>query len=170
MAEVLAEDGCPAFAVTVPFDDGQAGQRVQWGVRLDGPAGANAWGIMTEVQDPDSQQRHRELTLPGPGGKLEEPAIPLRPTPGGIWESDPVADFAAYAGVPYLFRLRSAQGQLVYRTDIHSRWQAGRGSVDPAGAHGMVIRGHWTARSAAAWWSTRTWFARSSSRPPHRRR
>ena len=192
MVEVLAEDGCPAFAVTVQFDDGQAGQRVQWGVRLDGPAGANAWGIMTEVQDPDSQQRHRELTLPGPGGLREEryhltvsrrlgaqkhfsggssapglrfavwapnardvevvfattagyiagdgsgtdaarPAIPLRPTPGGIWESDPVADFAAYAGVPYLFRLRSAQGQPVYRTDIHSRWQAGRGSVDPAG-------------------------------------
>jgi 1,4-alpha-glucan branching enzyme len=31
MAEVLAEDGCPAFAATVQFGDGQAGQRVQWG-------------------------------------------------------------------------------------------------------------------------------------------
>jgi hypothetical protein len=36
MAEVLAEDGCPGFAATVQFDDGQAGQRVRWGVRLAG--------------------------------------------------------------------------------------------------------------------------------------
>jgi 1,4-alpha-glucan branching enzyme len=45
MAEIVAEDGCPAFAATVSFDDGQAGKQVSWGVRLDGPAGANAWGI-----------------------------------------------------------------------------------------------------------------------------
>lgn len=67
MAELLAEDGCPAFAATVRFDDGQAGQRVHWGVRLDGPAGANAWGIMTEVGDPDSQHRHLHVGALGFG-------------------------------------------------------------------------------------------------------
>jgi 1,4-alpha-glucan branching enzyme len=66
MAEIVAEDGCPAFAATVRFDDGQARERVLWGVRLDGPAGANAWGIMTDVQ-----QRQRELQLPGPGASAE---------------------------------------------------------------------------------------------------
>src|SRR3954453_4066808 len=66
MAEIVAEDGCLAFAATVSFDDGQAGQRVWWGVRLDGPAGANAWGIMT-----DDQQRQQELQLPGPGASAE---------------------------------------------------------------------------------------------------
>jgi len=30
MAEIVAEDGCLAFAATVSFDDGQAGQRVWW--------------------------------------------------------------------------------------------------------------------------------------------
>jgi hypothetical protein len=72
MTAVVADDGCPAFTATVQFDDGQAGQQVQWGVRLDGPAGANAWGITTEVHDPDSQQRHRELQLPDPGVSHEE--------------------------------------------------------------------------------------------------
>ena len=43
-----------------------------------------------------------------------------------------MADFAAYVGAPYMFRIQNAQGQPVYRTDIHSRWQIGRGSMDPA--------------------------------------
>jgi 1,4-alpha-glucan branching enzyme len=186
MAEIVAEDGCPAFAATVSFDDGQAGQRVFWGVRLDGPAGANAWGIMTDVQ-----QRQRELLLPGAGASVEaryyltwsrrlgaqkhhaggsapdlrfavwapnaravevvfataagyvaddgsgidpaRPVVPLRRTPGDFWESDPVADFAANVGAPYMFRIQNAQGQTTYRTDIHSRWQIGRGWVDPRG-------------------------------------
>jgi 1,4-alpha-glucan branching enzyme len=192
MAEIVAEDGCPAFAATVPFDDGQAGQGVQWGVRLDGPAGANAWAIMTEVNDPDADQRHRDFVLPGPGAHAEaryhltssrhlgaqkhhvggsaapglrfavwapnalavevvfatpagyvaddgtgidpaQPAVPLRRTTDGIWESGPVADFAAHVGAPYMFRIQNAQGGATYRTDIHSRWQIGRGWVDPRG-------------------------------------
>jgi len=193
LVEVVAEDGCPAFAATVLFDDSQARQVVQWGVRLDGPAGANAWAIMTEVADPGAQQRHREFQLPGSGASHEErcyltisrhlgaqklyasasaapdlrfavwapnarqvevvfaapdhgyvddngrgidptrPAVPLRRTDGGIWESDPVTDFAAHVGVPYMFRIQNAQGEVVYRTDLHSRWQLGRGGVDPAG-------------------------------------
>ena len=31
MTEIVAEDGCPAFTALIPFDDGQAGQRVQVG-------------------------------------------------------------------------------------------------------------------------------------------
>jgi 1,4-alpha-glucan branching enzyme len=185
MAEIVAEDGCPAFAVTVSFEDAEAGQQVLWGVRLDGPAGANAWGIVA-----DDQQRRRELQLPGPGANAEaryyltwsrrlgaqkhypvgsatpdlrfavwapnartvevvfataggyvaddgsgidpnRPVVPLRWTPGGVWESDPLADFAANVGAPYMFRIQNAQGQTTYRTDIHSRWQIGRGSLDP---------------------------------------
>lgn len=62
------------------------------------------------------------------------PVIALRREAGGIWESDAEADFAAFTGAPYMFRVRDAQGRTVYRTDIHSRWQMGRGSVDPAHA------------------------------------
>jgi 1,4-alpha-glucan branching enzyme len=72
LVEVVAEDGCPAFAATVSFDDSQARQMVQWEVRLVGPAAANAWAIMTEVPDPDAQQRHPEFQLPGPGASHEE--------------------------------------------------------------------------------------------------
>ncbi|HEX8274736.1 MAG TPA: alpha-amylase family glycosyl hydrolase [Longimicrobiaceae bacterium] len=68
-----------------------------------------------------------------------DPAMPVIPLARsgedeeeGIWTGEPVADFAAFTGAPYMFRVRNAQGQTVYRTDIHSRWQAGRGSVDPA--------------------------------------
>lgn len=191
MEDVVADDGCPAFARTVTFDDTLAGRSIRWGVRLDGPQGANVWGIGAEVNTPDSPERYREFELPGPGGSLQErhhltwsrrlgaqklhtgaaqPAIvfsawapnartvevvfgrPDRPYiaddgsgidpgratigleagPEGIWTSDPVADFAGFAGAPYMFRIVNAQGQTVYRTDIHSRWQAGRGAVDPA--------------------------------------
>jgi 1,4-alpha-glucan branching enzyme len=124
---------------------------------------------MTEIPDPDSQQRYREFELPGPGASREERyyltasrhlgaqkvygsglatpdlrfavwapnaqsvealfattagyianggsgidatrlSVPLRLTPAGIWESDPVPDFAAYV-VPYMFRIQTAQGQ-----------------------------------------------------------
>ena len=42
------------------------------GVRLDGSAGANAWGIRTEVPGPDAQQRHRAFQLPGLVASHEE--------------------------------------------------------------------------------------------------
>jgi 1,4-alpha-glucan branching enzyme len=193
MVEIVADDGCPAFAATVEFDDAQAGQRFQWGVRHDGPSGANGWGISTEVPDPDSPQRYREFDLSVPGPEHEEryhltysrrlgaqkfytesepqprlrfavwapnarqvdvvfgrresgyiaddgtgidpamPSIPLSRCADGIWESEPVADFDSFVGAPYMFRIGTAQGGTVYRTDIHSRWQVGRGDRDPAG-------------------------------------
>src|SRR5512144_2470624 len=72
MDDVVADDGCPAFVRSVEFEDSLAGQVIRWGVRLDGPPGANVWGITTEVQVPDSQERYREFRLPGPGGVHEE--------------------------------------------------------------------------------------------------
>jgi 1,4-alpha-glucan branching enzyme len=66
------------------------------------------------------------------GKDRNRPAVSLRRTTGGIWESDPVVDFAANVGGPYMFRIKNAQGQTTYRTDIYSRWQIGRGSVDPS--------------------------------------
>ena len=40
---------------------------------------------------------------------------------------------AEYCGAPYMFRVKTAEGGTVYRTDIHSRWQIGRGSANPRG-------------------------------------
>ncbi len=64
MQETTTEDGCPAFVATVALDNGEAGQTFHWGVRLDGPAGTNLWGIMTEVNESASRERYRTFFLP----------------------------------------------------------------------------------------------------------
>ncbi|HEY0021023.1 MAG TPA: alpha-amylase family glycosyl hydrolase [Longimicrobium sp.] len=81
-----------------------------------------------------SAPTHGYVADDGSGIDPAMPVIPLHRRAEGIWESDPVADFAAFTGAPYMFRIRNAQGQTVYRTDLHSRWQIGRGDVDPARA------------------------------------
>jgi 1,4-alpha-glucan branching enzyme len=71
------------------------------------------------------------------GGGIDpaRPVFELRRGPGGIWESEVVPDFAAFEGAPYMYRIRNAQGQIAYRTDLFARSQIGRGGVDPQGAH-----------------------------------
>jgi 1,4-alpha-glucan branching enzyme len=192
MRQIAADDGCPAFAATVAFDDLLAGEKHRWGVRLDGPPGANMWAVNLEVHDAESQDRYRELTLPDAGRSREEryyftysrrlgaqkvyvkgsaapdlkfsawapnakrvdvvfgcvstgyiaddgegiapgqPVVALKRDHSGTWESAPVGRFSDFVGQPYMFRIENAQGQIVYRTDIHSRWQIGRGSRNPA--------------------------------------
>ncbi|WP_417071272.1 alpha-amylase family glycosyl hydrolase [Niveibacterium terrae] len=51
----------------------------------------------------------------------------------GIWEGTADEDFETLKGLPYLYRLRNAQGRIVYRTDIFSRSQIGKGNIDPDG-------------------------------------
>src|SRR5262245_60725180 len=63
MKAFMAEDGCPAFSATVEFDDDQKDVVFRWGVLVDGPAGPNLWGILTEVPDPLSRDRHRTFIL-----------------------------------------------------------------------------------------------------------
>ena len=192
MEATTGDDGCPAFAATVEFDDARAGEEVAWGVRLDGPQGANVWAVNRESTDPDPRTRQRRhFRLPGAGTSHEEryyfldsrrfgaqkfygraatpdlrfsvwapnarkvevvfstpdhgyiaddgegidpnrPAVPLVPQAGGIWESAPLPDFASFVGTPYMFRIENSQSRVVYRTDIHSRWQIGRGDRNPA--------------------------------------
>jgi 1,4-alpha-glucan branching enzyme len=61
--------------------------------------------------------------------------IPLTRGAHGIWQTAIVPDFAAHLNLPFMFRLTNAQGRTVYRTDIYSRQQIGRGTIDPGGAH-----------------------------------
>lgn len=55
------EDGCPCFRATVSFNEAHVGTSFQWGVLLDGPGGADLWGIPTEA--PDRPERVRTFTL-----------------------------------------------------------------------------------------------------------
>ena len=192
MEGVTADDGCPAFSATVHFDDDQAGHEVSWGVRLDGPEGANVWAINREVSDASSRDRVQRFTLPSAGAHDEDryhfvdsrrlgaqkfhtggaaapalrftvwspnarrvevvfsardhgyidddgngidpgaPTIALQRGTDGIWASTPLGNFSDFVGAPYMFRIQNAQGDVVYRTDIHSRWQMGRGDKDPS--------------------------------------
>jgi 1,4-alpha-glucan branching enzyme len=61
------------------------------------------------------------------------PVIPLNQTSGGVWSGSPPGEFSDFVGLPYMFRIRNSQGVIVYRTDIHSRWQIGRGAENPNG-------------------------------------
>ena len=191
MTEIVSEDGCQSFILTVSFNDIQAGNMMRWGVRADMAHSPNAWAMNLEVNDPDSQDRHREFQLPAAGGMADEryyfvhnrrlgaqkvyasgaskpdlrfvvwtpnakavsavfgdkrgyiaddgtgidptrPAIALQAIGNGIWESPPQPSFADYVGLPYMYQVTNAQGHDVYRTDIHSRWQLGRGDKNPA--------------------------------------
>ena len=62
------------------------------------------------------------------------PVVALTRSDGGIWEGGPPGGFEAFKSLPYMYRIVNAQGQTVYRTDIFSRSQIGRGAIDPASA------------------------------------
>ncbi|MBI2909588.1 MAG: alpha amylase C-terminal domain-containing protein [Chloroflexi bacterium] len=72
MTKVTATDGCPAFEATVPFGAALADRSFRWGVRADVPQGNDLWAINLEVQDADSQDRHRAFTLRGPDNNPQE--------------------------------------------------------------------------------------------------
>ena len=70
----------------------------------------------------------------GDGIDPASPVIPLQET-AGVWEGDALGAFDTFVGAPYMFRIENAQGKTVFRTDIHSRWQIGRGNTNPRGGH-----------------------------------
>jgi 1,4-alpha-glucan branching enzyme len=71
----------------------------------------------------------------GDGIDPARPALTLIKGGDDIWQSIILPDFAAFDGLPYMYRIANAQGEKVYRTDIFSRNQIGLGSIDPEGKH-----------------------------------
>lgn len=191
MSEIAGEDGCPAFKASVALDLADLGKTFKWGVLLDGPQGANFWGIPTEMHDVNSTDRYRQFQLAGAPHQMERyyftygrrlgankhyaapnasptlrfgvwapnaqkvevifgkpasgyiaddgtgidpsrPVVALSRSTDGIWEGSPAGNFESYINLPYMYRIVDAQGQTVYRTDIFSRSQIGKGHVDPA--------------------------------------
>jgi 1,4-alpha-glucan branching enzyme len=91
----------------------------------------NARGVEVVFGKPDNGY----IADDGDGIDSVRPVFKLQRGPSGIWESDAIADFAAFEGAPYMYRITNAQRQIVYRTDIFSRNQIGRGGDDPQGKH-----------------------------------
>jgi 1,4-alpha-glucan branching enzyme len=63
MEAFTADDGCPAFRATVELDGSQVGQSFTWGVAVSTAEGADAWGIMDEIDVPGSSERIRSFEL-----------------------------------------------------------------------------------------------------------
>ncbi|MDP3009851.1 MAG: alpha-amylase family glycosyl hydrolase [Methylococcales bacterium] len=70
----------------------------------------------------------------GTGIDPAQPEITLSRLADDIWESEPQADFETFKSLPYMYRITNAQGETVYRTDIFSRSQIGKGNNDPNGS------------------------------------
>jgi 1,4-alpha-glucan branching enzyme len=64
-----------------------------------------------------------------------QPVLPMTKGADDVWETAIIPDFAAHEGLPYMYRIKNAQGTIVYRTDLFSRGQIGQGETDPGGAH-----------------------------------
>ena len=175
------------FALDVAFADDDVGKSFQWGIMLDGPAGADLWAIAAEVDDAGSNSRLRGFVLASgaqvqsyaltrcdlgavrngaglrfavwaPNAKAVEVALAdprigyvadngagalrsfaMKAGADGVWTAGPsedraLADFAGMDGQAYMFKVTRDDGSVVYRTDIWSRMQIGRGGVDPNGA------------------------------------
>ncbi|OBH98737.1 hypothetical protein A5678_21885 [Mycobacterium sp. E2733] len=70
------------------------------------------------------------------GGGVVGTAIAMRPAGDGLWQtelSDPqLSSFIGFDHRPYMFQITKDNGRVTYRTDLYSRCQIGRGTVNPA--------------------------------------
>lgn len=72
MEPIWMEDRHPGFVAIADLEPDGEGRTFRWGVRLDGPAGRDRWGIVTEIGDAESQERVRELRIgPDEHGPVE---------------------------------------------------------------------------------------------------
>lgn len=74
----------------------------------------------------------------GTGIDATQPVAALSRDADGIWHGGPPGDFESFMSLPYMYRIVNAGGDTVYRTDIFSRSQIGRGGIKPPDA------GSWT--------------------------
>ncbi len=75
----------------------------------------------------------------GTGIDPNRPVIALEKSDDGVWIAGPwnrpeLNRFADFVGAPYMYRIKNEQGELTYRTDLHSRAQIGTGGDNPGGA------------------------------------
>jgi 1,4-alpha-glucan branching enzyme len=74
----------------------------------------------------------------GTGIDPNRPVIALAKSDDGVWIAGPwnnpaLQRFADFVGAPYMYRFKNEQGELTYRTDLHSRAQIGTGDQNPGG-------------------------------------
>lgn len=87
----------------------------------------NAQGVEVVFGNPASGY----IAESGAGIDPSRPVVTLSGSTGGIWVGGPAGDFELYKSLPYMYRITNAQGDIVFRTDIFSRSQIGRGAINP---------------------------------------
>ena len=106
-----------------------------------GGTGGEAPGIRFSVWAPHAQKVETVIAAAGSGGYIRadgtgvEKVFPMSRNVSGIWSTSPdeaeLADFAAWTGKPYMFRVTREDGSVAFRTDLFSRRQTGYGGKDP---------------------------------------
>jgi 1,4-alpha-glucan branching enzyme len=104
------------------------------------PAGSVTPGLHFAVWAPNAQSVAVVFGSPangyiaddGTGIDSQLPVVVLSRQADGIWEGGPPGDFETFKSLPYMSRIVTAQGETLYRTDIFSRSQIGRGDINPA--------------------------------------
>jgi 1,4-alpha-glucan branching enzyme len=104
--------------------------------------GATQPGIQFAVWAPNARnvevvfgQSSGYIADTGVGEDTSRPRLPLSRLGDGTWQTNgasSLADFTAFDRLPYMFRVTKADGQVVYKTDIYSRCQMGKGRINPA--------------------------------------
>jgi 1,4-alpha-glucan branching enzyme len=69
------------------------------------------------------------------GTGIHRAPVVLSRSTDGIWQGGPQGDFKDFKGQPYMYQIVNAQGQTVYRSDIFSRSQIGKGGINPVKAN-----------------------------------
>ena len=89
--------------------------------------------------DPADESASGYISDDGTGIDSSIGPIPLIRGDHDIWASDPAApklsDWSSFFERPYMYRIKTEQGQVRYRTDLYSRSQIGRGDQNPHGGH-----------------------------------
>ena len=94
----------------------------------------NARSVEVVFGDP----AHGYIADDGTGIDPKRPVIPLKKDKDGVWAVTPaehpaLGNFADFVGAPYMYRIVRDDGSTAYRTDLHSRGQAGSGDANPEG-------------------------------------
>jgi len=94
----------------------------------------NAQAVEVVFGDP----RSGYIANDGSGIDASRPVITLEKGEDGVWLAGPwntpaLRRFSDFVGAPYMYRIKNEQGELTYRTDLHSRAQIGTGDQNPDG-------------------------------------
>lgn len=127
----------------------RAGQREEYHLARYRQLGSQRWypernlaaepAIRFAVWAPHARQV--EVVFGGPGGYIADDGsgqdatlepLPMQRGADGVWWVVRPG-FQEFVGRRYMYRLTTDDGRVVYRTDMYSREQAGRGNFDPGG-------------------------------------